>query len=425
MSKLEGVKTLDMVNGEITKVAYGGAEYVKTESPVQEGDLFLLTEGHMVIGGESGEFYLTEKHQTGAIFIPTRFLGSATVTQRNGDGIAFRKVSASQPSLEDRVSTNEKDIESLKSDVAALKGEAKTEYVRIDKSEAKAGDFVKFDEAPFEYLTAGKFYRIYRVDDCGDPRIHDDEGDDFDTHGEVFEVYRKVSAADPKPERLKVGDYAKVVGNESGHYVEIDEIVLIKRDDKDFAPFHCEKLNGDAAGIFYEDELVRATDEEVAEAKDAVARAKFKKGAKVRLKSGGGGYPLLGFENGKVYTVIHNDYYQGDAEKKIQIECGCYYGYATPDQLELIPEEEAAEIERWVEIGREVGEYKIGDIVTYDDPIWFENSGIGEVEGFGDRGNPEVNAIDYNGHKTSYFLKPELLNLVTPVELRFDRKDDE
>ncbi len=31
MAKLNGVKTLDMVNGEITKVAYGGAEYVKAE----------------------------------------------------------------------------------------------------------------------------------------------------------------------------------------------------------------------------------------------------------------------------------------------------------------------------------------------------------------------------------------------------------
>lgn len=180
----------------------------------------------------------------------------------------FRKVSASQPSLEDRVSTNEKDIESLKSDVAALKGEAKTEYVRIDKSEAKAGDFVKFDEAPNEFLTAGKYYEIYRVDGCGDPQIRDDDGDGFDTYcADDFEVYRKVSAAEPKPERLKVGDYAKVVRNESGHYAEIDEIVLVKRDDKDFAPFHCEKLNGNEAGIFYEDELVRATDEEVAEAK--------------------------------------------------------------------------------------------------------------------------------------------------------------
>ncbi|WP_179115703.1 hypothetical protein [Bacillus sonorensis] len=421
MAKLTGVKTLDMVNGEITKVAYNGAEYERVEgtprSVGKSGDLVL--NGHRHPDLKLGEFYLLVRDE-GTSLLSVRdeiddFHGNAVT---DGDSVLFRKVSASQPSLEDRV-------DALESDVAALKGEAKTEYVRIDKSEAKAGDFVKFDESPNGCLTAGKYYEIYRVDRYGDPRIHDDDGDGFDTYEEVFEVYRKVSAAEPKPERLKVGDYAKVVGNESGHYVGIDEIVLIKRDDKDFAPFHCEKLNGDAAGIFYEDELVHATDEEVAEAKDAAARAKFKKGDKVRLKSGGGEYPLLGFENGKVCTVIHNDYYHGDAEKKIQIECGCYYGYATPDQLELLSEEDAAEIEKWAAIGREVGEYKVGDVVSYDDQRWFENSGIGEVIGSGDVGNPEVEAIDYEGCRASYFLKPEYLNLVTPVEARFDRKDDE
>lgn len=345
MAKLEGVKTLDMVNGEITKVSYDGVEYVKTESPVQEGDLFLLTEGHGVVGGDTGAFYLTVKDLDGDIVIPTKYVGLATTVQKKGDGIAFRKVSEIQPSLEDRVSTNEKDIASLKSDVAALKGEAKTEYVRIAKSEAKAGDFVKFDEAPFEYLTAGKFYRIYRVDGCGDPRIHDDEGDDFDTYGFDFEVYRKVSAAEPKPERLKVGDYAKVVRNESGHYAEIDEIVLVKRDDKDFAPFHCEKLNGNEAGIFYEDELVRATDEEVAEAKRA-----------------------------------------------------------------------AAERKKWAAIGREVGEYKIGDVVQY-----LYDREICEVVDIAEDGRLEV-ATQNHGNCTE---NQSSIELIAPVESRFDRKGDE
>ncbi|MEN7358681.1 hypothetical protein ABC915_19210 [Bacillus licheniformis] len=257
----------------------------------------------------------------------------------------FRKVSASQPSLEDRVSTNEKDIESLKSDVTALKGETKTEYVRIDKSEAKAGDFVKFDESPDDYLTAGKYYEIYRVDGCGDPQIYDDDGDSYDTCGKRFEVYRKVSAAEPKPERLKVGDYAKVVGNESGHYAEIDEIVLVKRDDKDFAPFHCEKLNGNEAGIFYEDELVRATDEEVAEAKRA-----------------------------------------------------------------------AAERKKWAAIGREVGEYKIGDVVQY-----LYDREICEVVDIAEDGRLEV-ATQNHGNCTE---NQSSIELIAPVESRFDRKGDE
>ncbi|MGO4901826.1 hypothetical protein ACG2QI_23110, partial [Bacillus sp. GM2] len=338
MSKLTGVKTLDMVNGEITKVAYNGAEYERVEGEGKLGDIGLRISEPMTFVS-LGHFYPVI-YDSGLRYIDD---DGDLMGVQPGTFSFFRKVSASQPSLEDRVSTNEKDIESLKSDVAALKGEAKTEYVRIAKSEAKAGDFVKFDEAPNEYLTADKYYEIYRVDGHGDPRIIDDEGCDFDTYEHVFEVYRKVSAAEPKPERLKVGDYAKVVGNESGHYAEIDEIVLIKRDDKDFAPFHCEKLNGDEAGIFYEDELVHATDEEVAEAKDAAARAKFKKGAKVRLKSGGGKLPLCGYENGKVYEV-ENPEYPHIRGKSISITGGeCFRGYATPDQLEPLTEEEAAE----------------------------------------------------------------------------------
>ena len=419
MSKLTGVKTLDMVNGEITKVAYNGAEYERVEgtprSVGKSGDLVL--NGHRHPDLKLGGFYLLVRDE-GTSRLSVRdeideFHGNAVT---DGDSILFRKVSASQPSLEDRVSTNEKDIESLKSDVAALKGEAKTEYVRIDKSEAKAGDFVKFDEAPNEFLTAGKYYEIYRVDGCGDPQIRDDDGDGFDTYcADDFEVYRKVSAAEPKPERLKVGDYAKVVRNESGHYAEIDEIVLVKRDDKDFAPFHCEKLNGNEAGIFYEDELVRATDEEVAEAKDAEARAKFKKGAKVRLKSGGGVYPLLGFENGKVYSVCDNEVRRADG-KNIEITQVGAPGYATPDQLELLSEEEVAENEKWAAIGREVGEYKIGDVVQS-----LYGREICEVVDIAEDGRLEV-ATQNHGNCTE---NQSSIELIAPVEARFDRKGDE
>ncbi|MEC1507053.1 hypothetical protein P9D42_15515 [Bacillus haynesii] len=411
MARLEGVKTLDMVNGEITKVAYDGAEYERVEGEGKLGDIGLrISEPKTFVS--LGHFYPII-YDRGLRYIDDD--GDLMVV-RPGTFSFFRKVSASQPSLEDRVNTNEKDIESLKSDVAALKGEAKTEYVRIAKSEAKAGDFVKFDEAPNGYLTAGKYYEIEYVDCCGDPQIRDDEGDSFDSYEEVFEVYRKVSGAEPKPERLKVGNYAKVVARVGGHLACEGDVVVIKADDKDSQPFLCGDLNGESVGYFFERELVRATDEEVAEAKDAEARAKFKKGAKVRLKSGGGEYPLLGFENGKVCTVIHNDYYHGDAEKKIQIECGCYYGYATPDQLELLPEEEVAENEKWAAIGREVGEYRVGDMVQY-----LYDGEICEVVAVGEDGRVKV-ATQNHGNCTE---NQSSIELIAPVEARFDRKGDE
>ncbi|MCY8348079.1 hypothetical protein MOC74_21990 [Bacillus haynesii] len=346
MAKLHGVKTLDMVNGKKTKVLYDGVEYVRVGGEGQPGDIGLRISNPTT--------YVSLGH-----FYPIIYDRGLMYIDDDGDlmGVPpgtfsfFRKVSASQPSLEDRVNTNEKDIESLKSDVAALKGEAKPEYVRIDKSEAKAGDFVKFDEAPNEYLTAGEYYEIYRVDGCGDPQIRDDYGDGFDTcDADDFEVYRKVSAAEPKPERLKVGDYAKVVVKISGHLACEGDVVVIKEDDKDFQPFLCEDLNGGRLGYFYERELVRATDEEVAEAKRKQA--------------------------------------------------------------------EEGERKRWAAIGRKVGEYKAGDVFRNPSGDLFEIKQIDESSSF------PIVFIRPTGCEDGYKYDAAI-ELVTPVEARFDRKGDE
>ncbi|MCE4941064.1 hypothetical protein [Bacillus velezensis] len=354
MANLVSVKTLDMVNGEITKVAYGGAEYVKTDSPVQEGDIFLLTEGHLVIGGDTGAFYMANKRPGGGIEIPTRYRGNASVVQKHGNGIAFRKVdAATNPSVEERVAKAEGEIESLKTDVAALKG-----------------------------------------------------------------------AVESKPERLKVGDYAKVVGTARNGRCDRGDIVKITEDDDSEVPFNLAFVNGEYAGWEDEKSLVRATDEEVAEAKDAAARAKFKEGGKVRLVSGGGKFPLIGFKNGEIYEVSDNNFDHPSRGKRIRIEGGdCLRGSgcATPDQLEILTEEEAAEIERkqaeearWAKIGRKVGEYKRGDIARVVDNKCAERVANGDIIEVLKQasGGSVVDTVH------GYFLKVEL---ITPVEARFDR----
>lgn len=56
MAKLNGVKTLDMVNGEITKVAYEGAEYAKVDGLVKSTeDILLAIENGL--DRTKGEFY--------------------------------------------------------------------------------------------------------------------------------------------------------------------------------------------------------------------------------------------------------------------------------------------------------------------------------------------------------------------------------
>nr|WGD72249.1 hypothetical protein P5645_09250 [Bacillus subtilis]WGD74969.1 hypothetical protein P5631_13505 [Bacillus subtilis] len=413
MANLVSVKTLDMVNGEITKVEYGGAEYVKTDSPVQEGDIFLLTEGHLVIGGDTGAFYMANKRPGGGIEIPTMYRGNASAVQKNGNGIAFRKVAAStNPSVEDRVAKAEGEIESLKSDVGALKGEAG--YKRIAKSEARAGDYVKFIETDDEGITIGKMYEIEAIDCGGDPVFTDDiDQENYATSDDTYEVYRKPDAAsveaEPKPERLKVGDYAKVVGGAGEHQAEINDIVQVMFSFGNL-PFRCDDISGKSVGWFYEGELVRATDEEVAEAKDAAEFAKFKEGDKVRLKSGGGKFPLNGYENGKVYEVGYVCF----PRDSIHIIGGnACRGFATPDQLEILSEEEAAEYKKWAEIGREVGEFKKGDIVRYD----YGDNEICEVVDDTEDGRVGVQTKDYGICRE----KPDTLRLITPVEARFDR----
>ncbi len=77
---------------------------------------------------------------------------------------------------------------------------------------------------------------------------------------------------------------------------------------------------------------------------------------------------------------------------------------------------------KWAKIGRKVDEYKVGDIVAYDDRTWFRNSGLGEVVvNSTDDSSPEIRAINSVGDSVERFLSPEKLTLITPVEARFDR----
>lgn len=427
MAKLNGVETLDMVNGKITKVAYGGVEYERVEGRAKEfgnvGDLVLNDRIHCDL--TVGAFY--------EIVIDEDY-GWETVRDDVGDGhssalydsgsVLFRKVSAvTDPSLEERVSSAEGEIESLKSDMATLKGEVG--YVRINKNEAQDGDYVKFEEAPRRYLTAGKYYEIDYVDSHGDPQITDDDGDEFDTYSLdhcEFEVYRKVSAASVEAERLKVGDYAKVVNATDYHIFRDGDIVEIVEDPSTRSTNECaRKITSEVTQYVPKRQLVRATDEEVAEAKDEAARAKFKKGAKVRLLSGAGDYPLNGFENGKIYEVSDNSVVCVEG-RRIRLEGGdCLwgFGFATPDQLEILSKEEAAEIERqqaeeakWAKIGRKVGEYKKGDIVNT------EYYGVFEVTEI-DKGSEHPIRGKMNGYESGMMIKG--VTLVTPVEARFDR----
>ncbi|AKD28964.1 hypothetical protein AW02_008120 [Bacillus velezensis NJN-6] len=321
MAKLNGVKTLDMVNGEITKVAYGGSEYVKAEGLPKMGDLVLAQKcGYDITYG------------------------------------AFYKITEDADHEED----------------------------------------VRF------------------LDDVDDGRVRDVDD---------YVLFRKVSAVTAEAERLKVGDYAKVVREEWGHQYRTDDVIELI--EEGYTPnFKARRLLDGEVWCVAASEVVRATDEEVAEAKDTAARAKFKRGDKVRLLSGGGDYPLSGFENDKIYEVLYNNFNHPKGKRIRIADSTERFGYATPDQLEILSEEEAAEIERkqaeeakWAKIGRKIGEYKKGDIAKLT--IRSGDIFFGEITGL--RGG------NYYGFKhlhAKYGTTSENtrdLTLITPVEARFDR----
>lgn len=83
-------------------------------------------------------------------------------------------------------------------------------------------------------------------------------------------VFRK------KQERLKVGDYAKAIGHFSNSRVNEGDIVKILEDEPwaDFPPFKCEFISKEdkEAILFYEDELVLATEFELKASKEAEAK---------------------------------------------------------------------------------------------------------------------------------------------------------
>jgi hypothetical protein len=150
-------------------------------------------------------------------------------------------------------------------------------------------------------ITEGKPYKVTGIDPDGDPEFNDDAGDpraclldgeyvvlepvgaaDLSAleselaamKAKVAEIERQLAEA-KAADRLKVGDYAKVVNPTAGFSTK-GQIVKITEDDGTTIPFNTEGLDGKYTGWYLEESLVRATDEEVAEAFKAAEEAKRK-----------------------------------------------------------------------------------------------------------------------------------------------------
>ncbi|WP_338465120.1 hypothetical protein [Shouchella rhizosphaerae] len=384
MAKLSGVKIVDMTAGEVTKVAYEGAEYERAEHPIKKDDLILNVDDHE-IDLTIGAFYKVISVDN---FNEVQFLDDEDDGRdRHEDDIdfvPFRKVSAQDPTLEARVGK-------LESDVATLKGE------QGPTLKFKAGDKVR-GKPNGEKLTLKE--RMPQYDG-----IHGLAWNTEEYSSDKWVGENQVELIEEKP--LAVGDYAKVVphNNDIGFGGSPGDIVIIR--DKRVDRYRTKELSG---GNYHgnpwvkTEGLVRATDEEVAEAK----AAHFEVGDYAKVV----GRTYLGdIKTGAVVKITEDADEDGDYE--IELLDGSDHDYAQVTSLEKVDADKAAIIDKWAKIGRGVNEYKEGDIVTLPGP--FVLCSAGEVDSVGEV--LVVRRFD-GGFDTMHASKA---TLIAPVESRVDR----
>lgn len=273
-----------------------------------------------------------------------------------------------------------------------------TQYRKVDRPVREGDAFIVPKESLLDY-TAGKVYSILLISPAGYPHFIDDVGDRFHVyHGDYYVLepitpslvtleselaatkakvaemeaqLAEVKRAEAEAQRLKVGDYVKIVSTDAALAgFDVGDIAEIKEPVGGRYLHTVVNLRKRTRGYCDDRHVTRATDEEVAEAKRKLAFDQFAKGDKVRLVSGGGDYPLYGFKDGEIYEV-YSPRHEHDHGTKVQIvRADGKCGFANPDQLVKLTEVELAEIERkkaeeakWSAIGRKVGEFKKGDVV--------------------------------------------------------------
>ncbi|MEK3988043.1 hypothetical protein MHB77_32465 [Paenibacillus sp. FSL K6-3166] len=243
----------------------------------------------------------------------------------------------------------------------------------------------------------------------------------YGTGGCEYVVLEPVNAqAKAEPERLTVGDYAKIIADAAG-LAKIGAIIKITKDRVDnSAPYDGEYADGTTTPVYFrESELEAATEAEFL--------AQRKPAEPVRLN--GGDYAKVtqsGHESYGSVVVITSNNRAGRyiySTKNIDGTPADVFALdgVTPATAEGVAE--AQEIAKWNAIGRKVGEFKRGDIVSFTRTDG--EKGVGTVEDGGDLSSAigvRMGATIYDG--SAYFAvsfrNGATATLITPVEQRFD-----
>jgi hypothetical protein len=296
-------------------------------------------------------------------------------------------------------------------------------YAKVDRA-PKVGDYVKISETmgtrAFD-VTFGKYYEVTAVDEDGDAEIIDDVDDEYCLSGDTFEVFERVNSP------LQVGDYVKIISDKTvdgeQRNVKLGEIRIIKEIDDDRFPYYAEKLDGSSYDYFRKDAIVRATDEEIAEATmPKVEPLKVGDYAKIIHNECGHKFAI-----GEIVRITLANKDGVDAAEHLDgsdswFICNEEVVRATDAEVAEAKAKlaEQSELARWTAIGRKVNEFKVGDIVRVNRNSTGHVIGtIGEVVDENNGGErPFVKAVYKDGRTIDLYSYVEL---ITPVEARFDR----
>ncbi|MGM1023501.1 MAG: hypothetical protein ACQEXV_23945 [Bacillota bacterium] len=215
------------------------------------------------------------------------------------------------------------------------------------------GDILQITRAT-SYLTQGGFYKVAAINREGDPMIKDDDDDRMTlSRNGSYIVYKKP---------LQKNNLAIVIDYDSSMTTGIakGDLVMITETDGSSRPYRASKFNGDSVdrekgGWFTKAQLVCATEAEI-----KAATQKFQNGDYVRVTSCAGVH-MSDVRVGQYARIIQGKV-DSDGEVKIKTLAG-KVGYGKPEQFEKVSEEDALKAHKWERIGRNVDEYKVGDVI--------------------------------------------------------------
>ncbi|MBG9736464.1 hypothetical protein [Paenibacillus alvei] len=210
-------------------------------------------------------------------------------------------------------------------------------------------------------------------------------------------------------DRLKVGEYAKVVsdknrdGSQRRDDVILGDIVEIIEYDESVVPFRAKIIRNDDIAWFRKEALIRATDEEVAKAKAKAHKASFKVGDYARVVNDNYEHRV-----GHIVKVSGLEDEGSCFDYKIERLTLGNHGYIKAENIEKINAEEAEEIVNWAKIGRAVGEFKAGDVIEI---VRYQN-------GLSEGTVSTITRVHRKSvtYKSGYLADKNCIKLIAPVE---------